>query len=229
MQVMESGRRRATSQHSYSIGTALWGSAHYGGRPPNWLVAEGMTVGVVGAAAIAGPGVAGTLLGSTVLQTGEAGMVVALGLVIFLLCLRAGRAFLGPIAVLGVCWAVAAPKATNDVLLRWGGEVSSVVVTSVVPGKGETTARHYCSVQHLDGTPVSGHIWRGCTATTVPGDRIGLVHDPQGRVPPRGISASGHDGTPLAESLGIGLALATLSTVAVVRSYHLGPPTHAPS
>ncbi|MFD4721793.1 hypothetical protein ACFWOY_21075 [Streptomyces sp. NPDC058423] len=226
---METGRRQAGSRHSYSISAALWGSADYLGRPPNSLVAQGMTVGVVGSAAIAGPGVAGTLLGSRVLQTGEAGMVVALGLVIFLLCLRAGRALVGPIAVLGVCWAVAAPKATNEVLLHWGGEVSSVVVTSVVQGKGEAAERHYCSVQHLDGTPVSGRIWRGCTASTVPGDRIGLVHDPQGRVPPRGIAASGHDGRPLAESLGIGLALTTLSTIAVVRSYHLGPPADEPS
>ncbi|TLQ48673.1 hypothetical protein FEF34_35450 [Streptomyces marianii] len=187
-------------------------------------MAEGIAVGVVGSAVIAGPGVAGTLLGSTVLQTGEAGMLVALGLVVFLLCMRAGRALVGPIAVLGVCWAVAAPKATNEVVLRWGGEVSSVVVTSVAPG---ATERHYCAVRHLDGTPVPGRIWRGCTATTLPGDRIGLVHDPHGRVPPRGITTSGRDEA-LVESLGIGLALATLSTVAVVRSYHLGPKAHVP-
>ncbi|WP_311137092.1 hypothetical protein [Streptomyces sp. I6] len=206
-----------------SLSATLWGAAAYRGRPPGWLVAEGVLVGVVGWAAVAAPGVAGTLLGSDVLRSGEAGMVVALGLVVFLLFLRAGRALVGPIAVLGVCWAVSAPRAATEVLLAWGGEVGSAVVTSVAPGEGEAPERHYCSVRHPDGTPVPGRIWRGCGATTAPGDPIGLVYDPQGRVPPRGTVDSGHDRELLADSLGAGLALAALSTVAVVRSYHMVP------
>ncbi|WP_240800713.1 MULTISPECIES: hypothetical protein [Streptomyces] len=221
---MESGRRLTSRRRPSSLGATLWGAAAYSGRPPGWLVAEGVVVGAAGCATVAAPGVAGTLLGSDVLRSGDVGIMVALGLVVFLLFLRAGRALVGPIAVLGVCWAVSAPKAATEVLLVWGGEIGSAVVTSVAAGEGRAAERHYCSVRHPDGTPVPGRIWRGCSATTAPGDRIGLVYDPQGRVPPRGLVASGHDRGLLAESLGTGLALATLSTVAVVRSYHMDPP-----
>ncbi|UUN31004.1 hypothetical protein KK483_03875 [Streptomyces sp. FIT100] len=185
------------------------------------MVAEGLAVGLVGAVVIAGPGVAGTLAGSAMLRTGEAGVVVALGLVLFLGVIGAGRAFLGVIAVLGVSWAFLAPKAASEAVLLWRGQAQSVVVTSVATRGDEAPGRRYCAVRHADGTPLSVKIWRGCESTTGPGDTIGIVYDPEGQVPPRGISRPGALSQPLTEPIGVGAALGALSAIAVVRSYRL--------
>ncbi|OKK04473.1 hypothetical protein AMK26_14075 [Streptomyces sp. CB03234] len=204
----------------------LWGPAAYDGRPPGWLVVEGLTVGVVGAAAIATPGIIGVLADSVALRTGEAGVVVAAGLAVYLAVTGAGRALVGVAAVLGVFWGLLTPRAVTEAVLLWDGEVRSVVVTSVAPIGDATTGRRYCSVRHMDGTPVSVRIWRGCERTTGPGDHISLVSDPKGRVPPRGVPASGSLAQPLTETAGTGLLLVTVSAVAAVRSYRLAPDSH---
>lgn len=180
-------------------------------------------MGLVGTAAIAGPGVAGVLAGSPALRTGEAGVVVALGLAVYLVVTRAGRALVGAVTVLGVFLALLAPQAAAEAVLVWGGEVRSVVVTSVATRDYEGTGRRYCAVRHADGTSIPVKLWRGCEETTGPGDRIGMMYDPKGRVAPRGMAASGAFAQPFTESAGIGLVLVALSAVAVVRSYRLTP------
>lgn len=210
------------SRHAGPINAALWGPAEYFGGPPGWLIAEGMVVGLVGAAAVAGPGVAGVLAGSPALQTGEAGVLVALGLAIFLVAIGAGRALIGTVAVLGASLALLTPRASAEAVLIWGGKVQSVVVTSIATrDEGASGGRRYCAVRQADGTPIAVRIWRGCEATTGPGDLIGMVYDPQGRVPPRGLEASDGSVQPLTETAGVALGLVAACVVAVVRSYRL--------
>lgn len=217
--VRHDGERRPAGP----IRSALWGPADYRGGPPGWLVSEGLTVGLIGVAAVVGPGVAGVLTGSAALRTGEPGVVVTLGLALYLFITGAGRALIGAVAVTGMFLAVLTPRATAEAVLARGGVVRQVVVTSVAVQHDNGRGRRYCAVRHSDGTPVSVRIWRGCEETTGPGDHISMVYDPKGRVPPRGLAASGAHTQPYAEPAGAGLALVTLCVVAVVRSYRLTP------
>ncbi|MEU0436016.1 hypothetical protein ABZ153_31120 [Streptomyces sp. NPDC006290] len=207
--------------------TTVWGPAEFVGLPPWWLLGEGLLTGTLGALAIVGTGAVGAWTGASALVDGEAGLVCAAALVLYLVLVRAGRALVGIVAVLGVCLALHAPQAAAGVVLAGQGRVQSVVVTSVdggsraVPGSG----RHLCSVADRDGVALEVRIWRGCGRTTRPGDALALVYDPKGRVPPRGVEAGAVTG-PLRDLAALAAALVAGCVVAVVRSYRL---THAVS
>jgi hypothetical protein len=186
---------------------------------------EGIVVGLVGAAAIVGTGVAGVFNGSPALRAGTVGVIVALGLTLYLLVTRAGTAMVGAVTVIGALLALQAPKAAAEAVLAGCGEVRAVVVTTVTAPQARDThdAKYFCSVEHPDGTPVAARIWRGCGQQTQPGDVLGVVYDPKGQVAPRGVSLSSPTLRPMAETAALAVVLMVLCFVAVVRSYRLMP------
>ncbi|KUO14777.1 hypothetical protein AQJ91_45035 [Streptomyces dysideae] len=203
--------------------STVWGPAEFVGLPPWWLAAEGLVAGIVGAGAIVGSAVAGAWYGIPGLADGEGGLVCAVALTVYLCVVRAGRALVGAVAVLGVCLALLAPQAAVSVVLAERGRVESVVVTSVEGGPGAVSGqgRYLCSVADSDGVQLKVRIWRGCGRTTRPGDALTVVHDSNGLVPPRGVAAGGAGAGPLRDLGGWTAALVAVSMVAVVRSYRL--------
>ncbi|MFF0400099.1 hypothetical protein ACFYSJ_30765 [Streptomyces sp. NPDC005248] len=187
------------------------------------MVSKGILAGALGVLGIVGTGAVGVWTGVSALADGEAGLVCTGTLALYLALVRAGRALIGIVAVLGVCLALHAPQAAAGVVLADRGRVQSVVVTSVdnagraAPGRD----RYLCSVADQDGVPLKVRIWRGCGRNTRPGDALTVVYDPQGRVSPRGVEA----GTgPLRDLAALAAALVAGCVIAVVRSYRL---THA--
>lgn len=208
--------------------STVWGPAEFVGRPPWWLVGEGLLAGSLGAAVIIGVTIVGAWYGLPALAEGEAGLVCAAALVLYLALMRAGRALIGLVAVLGVCLALQAPQAAAGVVLAERGRVESAVVTSVEGGAAAVSSRgrYLCSVADRDGVQLKVRIWRGCRQTTRPGDALAVVYDPKGRVPPRGVEPEPPAGGPLLALGGWAAALAVGCLVAVVRSYRL---THTTS
>lgn len=208
--------------------TTVWGPAEFVGLPPGRLLGEGILAGSLGAAAIVGTAVLGAWTGRPSLADGEAGLVCAAALALYLSCVGAGRALIGVTALLGVCLAVQAPQAAAGLVLAERGRVESAVVTSVEDGR-VTDGRHgryLCSVTDRDGVPLTVRIWRGCGQETRPGDALAVVYDPEGRVPPRGVTAEGHG--PLRDLAPWGAALVAATVTAVVRSYRLPTFLHGP-
>ncbi|RZB14317.1 hypothetical protein StrepF001_38815 [Streptomyces sp. F001] len=203
----------------------LWGPAEFIGPPPWWLVGEGLLAGVLGAGLIVGAGAMGVWTGTPTLASGEAGLVLAAALALYLLITGAGRALVGVVAVLGVCLALLVPQVAAGAVLAHRGQVQSVVVTSVEagPGSGRGHGRYLCSVADSDGAPLRTRIWRGCRQSTRPGDALTVVFDPEGHVPPRGLAAPGTERAALIGAGTLALALAAGSVIAVVRSFRLGP------
>lgn len=211
--------------------STVWGPAEFVGLPPWWLVGKGLLAGLLGAAAIVGTALAGAWYGVPALADGEAGLVCVGALALYLRLVRAGRALIGVVAVLGVCLALQAPQAAVGAVLAERGRVESAVVTSVEGGPGAVSSRgrYLCSVVGRDGVPLQVRIWRGCGQFTRPGDALAVVYDPQERVPPRGVEA-GASGTRALHGLGgWTAALVTGCVVAVVRSCRLTHSTTTPS
>jgi hypothetical protein len=211
--------------------STVWGPAEFVGLPPWWLVAEGIVAGGVGVTAIVATAVAGAWYGVPGLADGEGGLVCAAALALYLCVVRAGRALVGIVAVLGVCLAFQALPAAAGLVLAERGRVESVVVTSVEGGQGAVSGRgrYLCSVAGRDGEPLKVRIWRGCRKTTRPGDALAVVYDPKGRVPPRGVEAGASPPGPLRALGGWAAALVAGCLVAVVRSYRLSHHASGPS
>jgi hypothetical protein len=204
----------------------VWGPAEFVGLPPRLLVRDGLLAGFLGAAAIVGTTLVGAWYGLPALANGEAGLVCAAALCLYLGLVRAGRALIGLVAVLGVCLALQAPQAAAGVVLAERGRVESVVVTSVEGGPGAVSSRsrYFCSVADRDGVPLKVRIWRGCGQAVRPGDTLAVAYDPEARVPPRGVEAGAPAAGPLRGLAGWAVALVAGCLLAVVRSYRL---THA--
>ncbi|WP_338894637.1 hypothetical protein WBG99_02140 [Streptomyces sp. TG1A-60] len=202
--------------------TAVWGPAEFVGLPPRWLLAEGLSAGILTVGTIIGAGAVGAWTGRTAFASGEAGLVVAAALGVYLLVTGAGRALVGIVAVLGVCLALLAPQAAAGLVLEQRGRVLSVVVTSVEggPGAGAQEGRYLCSVASPEGVPLSTPIWRGCGRSTRPGDGLAVVYDPEGKVAPRGVAPESERGR-LAGVVALACALVAGCAVAVVRSFRL--------
>ncbi|MEV5312439.1 hypothetical protein [Streptomyces sp. NPDC052610] len=200
----------------------VWGPAEFVGLPPWWLVGEGILAGRLAAAAIVGTAVAGAWYGVPGLAHGEAGLVCALALSLYLCVVRAGRALIGIVTVFAVCLALHTPQAAAGVVLAERGRVEPVVVTSVQDSTAAAGhGRYLCSVTDQHGVPLKVRIWRGCGHTTRPGDALAVVYDPEGRVPPRGAEAGASWTRPLRELGGWTVALVAAGVIAVVRSYRL--------
>ncbi|WP_258314502.1 hypothetical protein [Streptomyces sp. Act143] len=176
--------------------------------------------------AIVGTAVAGAWYGIPGLADGEGGLVCAAALALYLRVVRAGRALVGIVAVLGVCLALKAPQAAVGVVLAERGRVESAVVTSVEGGPGAVSGRgrYLCSVADQDGVPLKVRIWRGCEQTTRPGDTLAVAYDSRGLVAPRGVEAGASPADPLRGLGGWAATLIVASMVAVVRSYRLSRP-----
>ncbi|MEU1306819.1 hypothetical protein [Streptomyces shenzhenensis] len=207
--------------------TVVWGPAEFVGLPPWWLVGEGLLVGTIAAVAIVGTTLIGAWTGSASLAAGEAGLVCAAGLAVYLTCAGAGRALVGIAALLGVCLALQAPQAATGMVLAKRGRVQTAVVTSVDDGRAADSAhgRYFCTVADTHGVPLKGRIWRGCGRTTRPGDTLAVVYDPMGRVPPRGVGTAGGLPDPLRDLAPWCAALVAVSLLAVVRSHRLSSPS----
>jgi hypothetical protein len=209
----------------------VWGPAEFVGLPPWWLVVEGLVAGGVAVTAIVATAVAGAWYGVPGLADGEGGLVCAAALALYLCVVRAGRALVGIVAVLGICLALQAPPAAAGLVLAERGRVESVVVTSVEGGPGAVSGRgrYLCSVADRDGEPLKVRIWRGCGKATRPGDPLAVVHDSKGRVPPRGVEAGASPLGPLHALCGWAAALLAGCVVAVVRSYRLSHTASGPA
>ncbi|WP_435612401.1 hypothetical protein [Streptomyces sp. bgisy159] len=203
--------------------STVWGPAEFVGLPPWWLVGEGLLVGTLAVSAIVGTAVAGAWYGLPALAGGEAGLVCAAALTLYLCLVRAGRALIGLVAVLAVCLALQAPQLASGFVLAARGQVESVVVTSVDGGPAAVSShgRYLCSVTDHEGVPLKVRIRRGCGRATRPGDELAVVHDREGRVPPRGLTAGGPVRAPLRDASGWAAALVAGCLVTVVRSYRL--------
>lgn len=207
---------------------AVWGPAEFVGLPPWRLVGEGLFIGALGAGAIVGAGGLGMWAGPPTLRSGEAGLAVACVLALYLFAIRAGRALVGVVALLGVCVALLTPQAAAGFVLAYRGQEQQVVVTSVesVDQAVGGRARYLCSVEGGDGVAVRARVWRGCRESTRPGDALAVVYDPLGRVATRGVQGAHAEKRPLAKLAALVFALVAGCTVAVVRSFRLSVPTY---
>ncbi|MFC8222174.1 hypothetical protein ACFUTY_28925 [Streptomyces sp. NPDC057362] len=201
----------------------VWGPAEFTGLPPQWLIGEGLFAGVLGSGLIVGAGVFGAWTGESAFASGEVGLVCALGLVLHLFLVRAGRAMVGIVAVLAVGLALHAPQTAAGVVLTARGQERSVVVTSVQASEKASGARgrYFCSVESRGGAPSRARIWRGCTQATRPGDALALVYDPKGRIPPRGVTGATGIVDALRGLAGWAVGLVVACVTAVVRSFRL--------
>ena len=201
--------------------STVWGSAEFVGLPPWRLAAEGLVAGCVTAGVIVGVTIGGAWYGMPGLAAGEGGLVCAAALALYLRVMRAGRALIAIVALLGVCLALQAPRAAVGLVLAERGRVESVVVTSVEVEPGAVPGRYLCSLADWDGVPLKARIWRGCGRATRPGDALAVVYDVKGRVPPRGVEAGASRAGPLRDLVGWVGTLVAACLVAVVRTYRL--------
>ncbi|MFG2322477.1 hypothetical protein [Streptomyces sp. NPDC048568] len=223
---MSKRRRGPSADESHAaarVRAMVWGPADLTGLPPWWLIGEGLLAGFLGTGLIVGAGVFGAWTGESAFAAGDVGVVCALGLVLYLLLVRAGRAMVGIVAVLAVGLALHTPQAAVGVVLTARGQEQSVLVTSVQASEEASGARnrYFCSVESQGGAPSSARIWRGCTQATRPGDALALVYDPKGLVPPRGAEGARSITDALRGLVGWGVALAIACVTAVARSFRL--------
>ncbi|MFH8446895.1 hypothetical protein ACH4D3_37520 [Streptomyces sp. NPDC018026] len=222
-----SRRRRGPSAHgshaAAHVRAVVWGPADFTGLPPQWLMGEGLFAGVLGSGLIVGAGVFGAWTGESAFAAGEVGLVCVLGLVLYLLLVRAGRAMVGIVAVLALGLALHTPQTAAGVVLTARGQERSVVVTSVQVGEKAfgVRDRYFCSVEGRGGAPSTARIWRGCTQATRPGDALALVYDPKGLVPPRGVEGATGVVDALRSLSGWAVGLVIACVIAVVRSFRL--------
>ncbi|MFF4473765.1 hypothetical protein ACFYZ3_29885 [Streptomyces sp. NPDC001599] len=91
----------------------VWGPAEFTGLPPRMLIGEGLCAGVLGTGLITGAGFFGAWTGKSAFAAGDVGLMCALGLVLYLLLVRAGRAMVGIVAVLAVGLALHTPSSAR--------------------------------------------------------------------------------------------------------------------
>ncbi|MEV5886350.1 hypothetical protein AB0L74_27195 [Streptomyces sp. NPDC052020] len=227
---MERGRLSTAVAEQPPLVTRLrsmvWGPAEFVGLPPLRMMVKGVLVGGSAAVACIGSTVAGAWYGNASLAAGEGGFGCAALLVTYLLRLGAGRALVGVVGVLAVCLALQAPQAAAGFVLAERGRAETGVVTAVDGGSAEAedSDRYLCSVTDKDGVPVEVRIWRGCEASTRPGDTITVVSDVKGLVPPRGAGGGGSAAQALEGLAGWSAGLLLTCVAAVVRSCRLSTP-----
>ncbi|MFF9013602.1 hypothetical protein ACF09C_11640 [Streptomyces sp. NPDC014870] len=200
----------------------LLGSAAYEGSPPLWLVTEGLVVAATGAALVAASGALAVLAGLSPAQATAAVAVAVAAVALYLLITRAGHLLVAGTALLGILLSPGVSGVATEAVLTGAGRTQDVVVTAVAHEPAGSPA-YYCSVRHQDGAPVGARLWRGCGPTVAPGDLIGMVYDPAGRVAPRGIEGPGALLWGLARAAMLLLTFAVVCFVAVVRSYCVPP------
>ncbi|MFB8777990.1 hypothetical protein [Streptomyces broussonetiae] len=210
------------------VTATVWGPAEFIGLPPWRLAAKGLVTGVLGAGLIVGCGIAGAWTGWPALGGGEAGLVAVAVLAVRLLALRAGRALIGIVVVLGVCLVAQTPQVAAGMVLAERGHTRSAVVVSVEHGDqtGAGEDRYLCSVTDRDGEPLGVRIWRGCGPSVRPGDALTVVYDPEGRVPPRGVTGEVTDWGAVRGLAVTSGGLVVVSALAVVRSFRLRSAAH---
>jgi hypothetical protein len=198
----------------------LWGPAEYPGRPPLWLVREGVVVGLLGTFCVIGCAAAFRLSGVPAMRAGADGVVCALALTLYLLVVRAGRVLVGAVTVLGVLLALLVPQVTADIVMAERGQRQEVVVTAVRSSpSGRVGATGPCSFAHVDGVALTGPVRRACRASPAAGDRVEVLFDPKGVLTPR--AAGTFDAGRLAGTVALALTLPPVCLIAVVRSYRL--------
>ncbi|QEU69674.1 hypothetical protein CP966_33740 [Streptomyces galilaeus] len=169
------------------------------------------------ATVVVGSAVAGALTGHR-LPALAAGIVVAWGAAAYLFFTNAGRVLVAAVALLGAVLSWWVPRVTDEVLAE-RGEARSVVVTGVHTHRyeGRDYVQNSCTVELLDGTPVTAEAWRTCTLATTVGDHLEMVFDPDGVVAPtdRSLPVSAAEGG--WRLAGLALLLAAVCSVAVVR------------
>ncbi|MFF1510416.1 hypothetical protein [Streptomyces sp. NPDC058326] len=198
----------------------LLGAASYRGRPPLWLVGEGLVVACVGVVLPLAAGTGAALGGMSPRQSVAAVAVSVAAVVLYLLVVRAGHALIAGVVALGLLLAPEVPRLVAEALLTGVGRTQEVVVAAVAREPTGSPA-YYCTVRRRDGAPMDARLWRGCGSRVAPGDLIGMVYDPAGRVAPRGVAGPGALVRACAEALTVLLAFATLCFLAVVRSYRI--------
>ncbi|MGW5599485.1 hypothetical protein ACWEWL_10345 [Streptomyces rochei] len=185
------------------------------------MIGESLCVGVLGAGLIVGAGFCGVCTGTSAFAAGDVGLMCALGLFLYLLLVRAGRAMVGIVAILAVGIALRTPRIAAGVVFTARGQERSVVVTSVqaneeAPG---VRGRYFWSVEYRDGAPSSARIWRGVHTVHPAGDELALVYDPKGLVPPRGVEGATSVTDALTGLAGWVASLLVACVIAVVRSF----------
>lgn len=183
---------------------------------------------VVGTVLAVGACVYGTLAGPPVLRNGAGGVVCALALALYLIIVRTHRVLVGVVVLTGMALSVLVPRVTAEIALAERGHRQEVTVTAVLAGQsspGRGTAP-VCSYTWQDGTPVSGQIRRGCHAATTVGERITVMVDPTGVIPPR--AAGPFRLGRLMLTVALALLLPLLCAVAVARSYRFPVDRAAP-
>ncbi|MFE6281077.1 hypothetical protein [Streptomyces sp. NPDC057877] len=205
------------------VTASVWGPAEFIGLPPRRLAVKGLATGVLGAVLVVGAGIAGAWTGAPLFGSGEAGLLAVAVLTAYLATLRAGRALVGVAAVLGLCLVAQTPQVAAGVVLAERGQVRSAVVVSVEHGDqtGAGDDRYLCSVTDRHGEPLGVRIWRGCGPSTRPGDALAVVYDPEGRVPPRGLTGDVAEWGPVRGLAATAGGLVAVSAVAVVRAFRL--------
>ncbi|MEJ8658792.1 hypothetical protein [Streptomyces sp. MS1.AVA.4] len=200
----------------------LLGSAAYEGSPPLWLVTEGLVVAATSTALVAGSGTVAVLAGMSPAHAVAAVAVAVAAVALYLLITWAGHLLVAGTALLGILLSPGVSGVATEAVLTGAGRAEDVVVT-VVAYEPDDSPAYYCSVRHQDGSPVGARLWRGCGPSVLPGDLIGMVYDPAGRVAPRGIEGPGAPLWSLVRTAMLLLAFAVVCFVAVVRSYCVPP------
>lgn len=183
-----------------------------------WLVTEGLLAASLGTALVAGSGFVAVLVGVPRTRVTALVAVVVAAVALYLLVIRAGHLLIAAIVALGTLLAPAVSGVATEAVLTGTGRTQDVVVTAVAY-EPTVSPTYYCSVRRQDGSPVDARLWRGCGPAVVPGDLIGMVYDPAGRVAPRGVAGLGPLLRGLAGTAVLLLGFAALCFIAVVRSY----------
>ncbi len=203
----------------------LLGASPREGNRPLWLVTEALVVSCVGTAIVVCAGLLAVLSGFSAYLSTAAVTVGVAAVVLYLLITRAGHLLVAGVAVLGALLASYGPGAATEVWLSGVGRTQDVVVTLVayepVPSGARGGPAYYCSVRRQDGSPVETRLWRGCGPSVAPGDMLGMLYDPAGRVPPRGVEGHQELLRSVGRTVPLLLAFAVLCFVAVVRSYRV--------
>ncbi|MEU6944913.1 hypothetical protein ABZ957_06685 [Streptomyces sp. NPDC046316] len=181
---------------------------------------EGLVVAGVGAGLFVGAGAVSVLAGMPPSQVVGAVAVAVAAVALYLLITRAGHAFVAVLAVLGALLATGVAGVAAEAVLTGAGRTQDVVVTTVAYEPAGNPA-YYCSVRRQDGSPVETRLWRGCGPSVTPGDLIGIVYDPAGRVAPRGVAGPGNLLRGAVASVLLLFAFAVVCFLAVVRSYRV--------